>query len=147
MLYDRPIGERFDLQFDPTHAAASQARRQARRLLDDAGVPPAAAADVELIIAELASNAVEQDPAGLVRLEVALVDGAVHLTVANRSRGRPTIDLAATPDPQSGRGDDVLADRGRGLRIVRALSDDLRLDHDEGWTSISCLVRFDRSAD
>ena len=134
----------FDFQFEPTHAEASRVRQEASRLLDAAGIPPATIADVELVLAELTSNAVEQEPNLPVRLEVAVADGAVHLTVANQSTGEPQVELAASPD--GGADSDVLADRGRGLMIVRALTDELWVDRDTGWTSISCLLRFDQSA-
>ncbi len=144
MLYDGPVGETFDLRFEPTHAAASETRQQVGRRLDEAGIPAVIAADVELVIAELLSNAVEQEPVEPIRLAVAIADDAIYLSVSNRlAGGAASVDLPATgeelPEPR-----DELADDGRGLYIIRALTDRLWFEGDDEWTTVSCLRRFAR---
>ena len=142
MLYDGPVGETFDMRFEPTHAAASETRQSVGRRLDEAGVPAVIAADVELVIAELLSNAVEQEPVEPIRLEVAIADDAIYLSVSNRTGGS-AVGLPATgedlPDPTG-----ELAEDGRGLYIIRALTDRLWFNGDDDWTTVSCLRRFTR---
>lgn len=142
MPYDRSIGSAFDFQFTPSHEDASRVRQAARRFLDASGVSSAVAADVELIIAELVTNAVEQEPTMPVRLDVAIADGAIYVSVANRSVDDSAIDL---PGSTGGTIDGVL-DRGRGLQIVSALADGVWVHADGEWTSVSCLKRFDQSS-
>ncbi len=142
MLYDRPIQDSFDAQFEPTHQAASAARQQARHLLDAAGVPPSVAADLELIIAELTANAVEQQPHSPVRLELSIGEGAVTITVSNEANGddRPcTGPIEVTP---SDRPPEELAERGWGLAIVERLSHELTIEVCDGWTTLRVLRRF-----
>lgn len=137
----RSIGGTFDLQFTPSHEDGSRVRREARRRLDDVGLPPSLAADVELIIAELATNAVEQQPTGTVQLAVALVEGTICVSVTNHtSDGALEVSVTA-----SGSDRDGLADQGRGLAIVSALADGVWVHHDDGWTTVSCLKSFRQS--
>lgn len=143
MPCDRSLGSAFDYQFTPSHEDASHVRQEARRFLDVSGVPSPVAADVELIIAELLTNAVEQEPTKPVRLDVAIVDGAIYVSVANRSVDDSAIDL---PGSTGGTIDGVLADRGRGLQIVSALADGVWVHGDGEWTSVNCLKRFDQSS-
>jgi len=101
------------------------------------------AVDVELIIAELVTNAVEQEPTMPVRLDVVIADGAIYVSVANRSVDDSAIELPGSAD---GSIDGVLADRGRGLQIVSALADGVWVHGDGEWTSVRCLKWFDQSS-
>lgn len=141
--YDRAISSTFDFWFTPSHEAASRARQETRRCLDAIAVPSPLAADVELIIAELLANAVEQEPTMPIRLDVAIADGAIQVTVANRSTDDAAFDLRRSA---GGSAADGLAERGRGLQIVDALADGVWVHSGNGWTSISCLKRLDQSA-
>lgn len=142
MLYDRTIETRFELDFDPTSESASLARQSARSFLDRTGMPPAVIADLELVVAELVSNAVEQQPAEPIRLVVDLSDAGVHVSVANqiagggRTGGDADVWPAATPAPAP-------QERGWGLGIVRALTDGFWVNEANGWTLVSCLRRYD----
>lgn len=124
----------FDVEFEPTHEGASRARREARGALDAAGVPSDIANDLELIVAELASNAVEQCPTERVKLDLVVVDGSILLTVANRQAP----ERAGAALPLESRLQGQLPDRGRGLAIVEALADEVWIDTSEGWTSVRC---------
>lgn len=143
MLYDGPVGETFDLELEPTHAAASQTRQQVGRRLDEASIPAVIAADVELVLAELLSNAVEQKPDDPIRVAAAIADDAIYLSVSNRTAGGAgSVELPTTgdlPDPSG-----ELAEDGRGLYIIRALTDRLWFEGDDDWTTVSCLRRFTR---
>lgn len=142
MLYDRTIETRFEFDFDPTSASASLARQSARSFLDRSGLPSSVVADLELIVAELASNAVEQQPTEPIRLVVDLSDAGVHVSVANEIvNGEPT-----DPVPEPWLATSVtqpLQERGWGLGIVRALTDGFWVNEANGWTLVSCLRRHE----
>ncbi|MEL7208776.1 MAG: ATP-binding protein, partial [Actinomycetota bacterium] len=144
---DRPTtnqslgGDAHHLQLEPTEVAASTARQEIRGILDGAGVSPATAADIELVVAELLTNAVEQEPDQPVEVRLALTDRSVSLSVANRIRepaSLPPPEAAAEPVGE-------LADRGWGLQIVAALTDGLWFDNDHEWTRVTCICRLDRA--
>jgi len=136
MPYDHTIAA-FDLSFEPNHAAASTARQEARVALDEAGVPHDVASDVELIIAELASNAVDQNPEVAVILRVEITPETIVIHVRNQTIGdqpMPSIDAAV--------GRDLLIVSGRGLGIVATLGDEVGVTSDENWTSVSVRYRI-----
>jgi anti-sigma regulatory factor (Ser/Thr protein kinase) len=141
VIYDRSIRETFRLSFEPTHVAASSARREARELIDGCGIPTVVAVDVELIVAELASNAVEQEPPSPIRLQLEVQEASVLIIVTNRvSGGERLVPEASANDAL----DDDLADRGWGLAIVENLSDGLWIESDDQSTSVTALRRFQR---
>lgn len=145
MLFDRAIDSQFELEFEPTSAAASAARQAARRHLDGLPVPGRVAADAELIVSELTTNAVEQCPAAPIRLAMVLTEAGLSVTVANETTAVSPADRSAwTTDTD--RSDGTLAERGWGLGIVEALTDGLWVDDADGWTSVGCLCRLDRPA-
>ncbi|MEM9562795.1 MAG: ATP-binding protein [Actinomycetota bacterium] len=144
MIHEHSIGTPFEIRFAPTLEEASTARQSARAFLDHRSIDAAVAGDIELIVSELASNAVEQRPDAPVRLTIALIGSGVLVTVSNESRGdipiaewRPSGDVV-----DGGTG---LPDRGWGLGIVEALTDGLWCDEVDGWTSVACLRRFEPS--
>jgi anti-sigma regulatory factor (Ser/Thr protein kinase) len=136
MLYDRPIGENFSLEFPPLHSEASRARRRAIDELRGRGLSSELMADLELILAELTSNAVDREPSDDVRMDITISESAISVAVANRCQAG-----VAPSFPVGGRDNvDPLSERGRGLAIVEALADDLMADHSDGWTTLSCVV-------
>jgi anti-sigma regulatory factor (Ser/Thr protein kinase) len=103
--------------------SVTQARRYARSLVDDA---PADVADVvELMVSELATNAVRH-AATRFTVGVERDDAGVRVSVTDSGPGRPTVRSPRPVEPT-----------GRGLQIVRALSDDwgvTTLDDRDGKT-------------
>ncbi|MCB0966566.1 MAG: ATP-binding protein [Ilumatobacter sp.] len=101
-------------------ADASQvahARRFVRRTLTDAD--PAVLDDIQLIVSELFTNAVEHGSADSVEVVLAVSGGIVSVTVDSRGP-TPGVGPAsewAVADPE--------ALNGRGLGIVRQLADEL----------------------
>jgi serine/threonine-protein kinase RsbW len=80
------------------------------------------AEDMELIVAELASNAIRHSPAGQ-------DEGEFTVTVrTGRGWGRIEISDAGTGEWHAPQGADLDAEYGRGLAIVAALAD--KLGHD-----------------
>ncbi len=143
MIHEHAIGTPFEIRFTPTLEEASRARQSARAFLNDRSVGAAVAGDVELIVSELASNAVEQHPEAPVRLTIALTGNGVLVTVANEASGDVPID-EWRPDGGPIGGGRGLPERGWGLGIVEALTDGLWCDEADGWTSVACLRRFER---
>lgn len=142
MPYDRPIGTQFDLEFEPTHAAASRARHTARDHLEGLSLPSRVVADLELVIAELASNAVEQEPDAPVRLTIAITAAGVVVTVTNEAV-YTAFEYRSRQDNDVAHDSEAPAERGWGLGIVEALTDELWVDNADGWTSVSCLRRLE----
>lgn len=143
MLHDQLVGTPFELEFDASPAAASTVRQAARSYLDDEQISADVATDVELVVSELASNAVEQQPAEFIRLAVAIGTEGVSVMVSNVATSNPPVEqgrfLGAATDAGS-------KERGWGLEIVAALTDSFRCEQAEGWTSMVCFRRFDRSS-
>ena len=139
MRDDQTITRHVEIEFEPTVVAAAAARREARSRLDDAGVGSSLAADLELVISELTTNAVEQRPSAPVRLELAITDADVVVTVTNEATG--TVPELPRGTDHDDRIHHALNDRGWGLGIVEALTDELWLGGDAARTSISCRRR------
>jgi anti-sigma regulatory factor (Ser/Thr protein kinase) len=94
-----------------TPRAASTARALLGRFLGD-HLAPDACGDAGLVLTELVANAVTASPAcGAIRIEVRLTAGELLLEVFDGSR--------ATPHHRAA---DDLAEGGRGLLLVEALS-------------------------
>lgn len=140
---DRPPGAHLECELEPSRAAASKARQDARRLLDNCGVASTIAEDLELVLAELLTNAVEQEPDRPIRLAITVGLDAVHLSVTNRVGGdqAPTLPLRGSHRQPV----DQLVERGWGLHIVDALTDDLWFRGDNEWTTVLCLRRLHQS--
>jgi serine/threonine-protein kinase RsbW len=103
------------LRFAPTPRNATEARRGARCVLRSWAVPADARETVELVVSELATNAVRHGRVPGRYFEVAMTyDGekAVDVEVADASPNRPHL---ADPDPE--------ATSGRGLLLVAALAE------------------------
>jgi PAS domain S-box-containing protein len=92
-----------------------------RRWLATHGATQEETHDIVLAVGELASNAcTHASPMviGTVAVESRLIDGAVHVTVADQGRWRPTLDRGG----------------GRGLTIVRAVVDTLTIESGDDGT-------------
>lgn len=138
MLYDRPTGDTLSLDFPPLHEEASRVRRSVMAELVGRGLGSELIADVELIIAELTSNAVDQQPDGDVKLKVIVGEDLVAISIANRCGQGRELRLDHGPGDEP----DPLADRGRGLAIVEALADELSAENVDGWMTLTCVRRF-----
>jgi anti-sigma regulatory factor (Ser/Thr protein kinase) len=97
------------------------------------GVGSSARRDLELVVCELTANAVEASAPELA-IEIAMEqhdeDVEVRVTNCGPESSVDTTRLAAATD----------APRGRGLPIVRALSEDLTATYDPPVTTVSCRV-------
>lgn len=141
MIDEWAMTETFELRFEPTHHAASMARGQLRDHLKARGVPDRLVADLELVAAELLSNAVDQQPDRPVELLASVDDSAVHLTVSNSHGDGATESLPSlTAEAATAPDHDLLSERGRGLAIVHALVDGMWVHGDHTFTSVSLVL-------
>ena len=119
------------LEADPSQVAP--ARRFVRRALSDTATPDALN-DLQLIVSELFTNAVEHGVDGTVRVAVHQCDDCVGVTVQSRGPAPSVSDVetwtVADPDALS----------GRGLGIVRELADRLSVERrgDEMFVTACC---------
>ncbi|MCP9620071.1 ATP-binding protein [Nocardia otitidiscaviarum] len=101
-------------------------RRALRDWLPSTGMASERVDDVVLAVTEVCSNAIEhgyRDRPGTVHVEGWATRSAVHLVVTDHGRWRPP-----RPDPGEV--------RGRGLRLVRALVPEVRLETGSTGTSV-----------
>ena len=109
-----PRGRSRRLRLPPTRECGSATRAALRRLLDEAGVEPAARETAVLLATELVSNAV-QHGGGSSFLDATVGAGSIRIEVADDN---PTMrGLEVAPAAAAG-----LSERGRGLKLVAALS-------------------------
>jgi anti-sigma regulatory factor (Ser/Thr protein kinase) len=131
------------LELEATHASIAEVRRIVRRFLADVSAAGSftvdRADDVVLAASELSSNAVEH--AGAPSFTLSLQETVEEVRLAVHSASAPDLDLARLSRP------DALADptapRGRGLGIVRVLSDEVDVAIADGLLCVGC--RFLRS--
>jgi anti-sigma regulatory factor (Ser/Thr protein kinase) len=111
-------------QFSPDRSAPGHARHFVGDALRRWGHPPALVAVAELLVSELATNAVVHARSPF-SLELHRHARGVRLTVADSSRIRPIL-----------RDDDPLAPAGRGLRLVDMLAADWGVEVTAGGKTI-----------
>ena len=121
------------LAFPARPAEIAPARAALRNWLTTAGVTPQRAADVLLATGEAVSNAVEHghrnDPDGLVTVQAGVDESVLHLSVIDTGRWKD-------PDP------DPDGFRGRGLSFMRALMDNVTVDHKSEDATAGTTVRM-----
>jgi anti-sigma regulatory factor (Ser/Thr protein kinase) len=123
-----------------SHATADKLAGIRRRLagwLRSADVPDELAADIVLVISEACTNSVEHayrgHPVGTMLLEVEAVEGEVHARVVDWGSWK-------TPAESPGNG-------GRGLLLIRAISDSVELDCTRAGTTIDMNFRLPAAAE
>lgn len=94
-------------------------------------------ADAELVLSELASNAVEASPHTNYRVFVELADDTLLVAVTNNSKAALPAEADRIPE-------DVLAPQGRGLMIVHALSDSVDVIRTESEITVSARLTLPR---
>jgi len=119
------MGERDDMTIilDADSSQIAPARAFVRGVLADVAGPDVVD-DLQLIVSELFTNALEHGTAGTVRVEVRSDHDSAGVTV--HSHG-PTPEVGAANGWHVA---DPSAPRGRGLGIVRQLADDLIVERD-----------------
>lgn len=118
------------------------ARRTVRRFLAARGVPGPIADDFQLVTSELVTNAVRHGRPGEIGVDVVVQQAVdVAVSVANPS------PVWAIPPVDSWRPAPGLTVGGRGLGIVRRLSDAVEVCGDEARATIVCRRRWNGQED
>jgi anti-sigma regulatory factor (Ser/Thr protein kinase) len=121
---------RMVVELPATLRSASTARAVIRAVLPGWGLAPIVP-DAELVVSELVSNAVEHAPGpDTYELEVLQRADGVRISLADGSSIKPVVAALAHDRP-----------RGRGMRIVEALTDEWGSDDHHGgkrvWVELS----------
>jgi len=124
----------WDVKPDPVEIRV--VRREFATWLGHRGLAGEALEDLELVAAELMSNAARAARTSL-SLRSTVEPGAVMLEVEDDGEGRADLDTLGGPSPS------IDADDGRGLFIVRALSDDVRILSTYEGTVVRCVRALD----
>lgn len=91
-------------------------------------------ADVSLVLTELAANVVDHTSSETVTVDLRVDDSSVTIEVSNDG------PVSAVP-PIGLWGEMAEGSRGRGLRLIRALCDDIAVTGDADRTCITCSYR------
>jgi anti-sigma regulatory factor (Ser/Thr protein kinase) len=131
VLY-RHQGSALCLDLEAVPVRLTDMRRRLTDWLRGAGVPEALAADIVLVVNEALSNCAEHayrgQPPGAMRLEAALDDGDIQIKVADSGSWK-------TPPADPGT-------RGRGILLMRALSDHVDVEGTQDGTTVGMRFGF-----
>jgi anti-sigma regulatory factor (Ser/Thr protein kinase) len=115
------------MSFQPRFDTLAAVRQELRSWLEDRPAPAGVVDELVLAAEELCTNAIEAADGGLVELDARFDGSAVHLAVSNA--GHAPEDLSRQAHEPG-----LMLDRGRGLAIVRALTDSLAIVNVDGRT-------------
>jgi anti-sigma regulatory factor (Ser/Thr protein kinase) len=124
--------------FSADTASIGEARRFVREVTAESmnGRGDDLLGDVELAVSELVTNAVEYGLDEPVAVKVAVAVAAVVVSV------RSARASSAIADPSTWAGPLPAMRTGRGLAIVRAVSDDVSVDADDSTVTVRCTFRL-----
>lgn len=104
------------------------ARRDVVAFLHGQGVPAPVTMDLEIILGEAAANVARHSLSPVMRIAVSAAAGVACLAIEDDGIGfEPS--LLPPPDPD--------AESGRGLPLMRGLSERLMIQSRPGWTSVT----------
>jgi PAS domain S-box-containing protein len=131
LLYRQPAPLQLDFPAEASQLAGT--RKALRGWLESADVTPDQTHDVLIAVGEAVANAIEHghrdDPGGTVSLRATVFVDSVHLTVADTGVWkipRPEIDVT----------------RGRGVKLMRALMQDVTIHPDVAGTTVHMHSRI-----
>ena len=134
---DATPGPGVDVHYTGGSASLDDARRTVAELVASAGGSHESVERARLLVSELTTNALQAAPDQSYEL-AASVDRDV-LVVEVRNRG----DVEDLPAQEHWKLDDVLAVRGRGLSIVRALAQRVSVKAVEGgWLAVTATLQL-----
>ena len=131
-----PLRE-IDVNLPATPASARRARHIVRRFLSESGIDEDRSFDLQVAVGEAVNNAVEHAGAlGSDEFSLRARRRANSITVEISDRGMwlPKLEPPA--------GHNVLSDRGRGLMLMYALSDDVQVERTEDGTTVRLALRL-----
>lgn len=130
-------GTTLDRSYRGDAATLGTARRDVLAWLSGWGADEAAKERAALIVSELATNALQASPGGTYTVQAARVDDQhAAITVRNATSG------TVPPSPDKWRPVNRAALRGRGLGIVKSLSQQVTVDSDSGEVVVTALIRL-----
>jgi anti-sigma regulatory factor (Ser/Thr protein kinase) len=129
-LHTMPLsGERLHLLLPTEPKALVSLRRTLARWLDEAGATAEESHDLQVACHEACSNAIEHAyrfGENEFEVDAAIADGEVAITITDRGSWRPPVEN----------------DRGRGLHLIRALTDGMELIPGENGTTVRLRRRL-----
>jgi anti-sigma regulatory factor (Ser/Thr protein kinase) len=126
-----------ELRYGGDVATLGKARRDVVAWLQSCGADDESRDRATLIISELATNALQASPGKEYRILLERVDGQLaSITVENRTNG------SYPPAPEQWKPVDRSALRGRGLGIVRSLSENLTVGGDDQHVAVTATIRL-----
>src|SRR3954454_12646006 len=129
-LHTIPLsGERLHLVLPTPAKALVSLRRTLARWLEEAGSTSEESHDLQVACHEACSNAIEHAyrfGENEFEVDAALADGEVAITITDRGSWRPPVDN----------------DRGRGLHLIKALTDGMELIPGENGTTVRLRRRL-----
>lgn len=131
MWYTAHMAEAIDLPHTAEVASVSEigkVRREVAAAASEA-LGNDVGADVALVVSELITNALEHGDDGVVAVDYGSTGDGFVLTVASPSSGLPIERERPVPDTDT---------RGRGLRIVSAISDVVNVTQANGSVIVRC---------
>ena len=127
----------FSQQFDAEHRSLSDIRSAYRAWLESDETELSASAtravDTDVVVTELAANVIDHTDSPWVWLEITATQSTVTATVAHIGPASAVPDVALWGVLEGG-------DRGRGLRLIRALCDQIDVAAHGEKTSIRCQL-------
>lgn len=131
----------FEVLLRTTADAVPNLRQAFEKWLHDAGVGDEPAGELSVVFSELVTNAIQASNGAGQEIEVAAwtEEGKVMLCVANPiSRSSAPVTIYDLDDP--------FRTGGRGLLIVRAFTDAMTIEFDDGSIVVRCERRIRSSA-
>ena len=126
----------FHATIPSSHAELSALRHDLRAWLGDhEGSDIPSPVDIDVVVTELAANAIDHSAAGSVEVSVTLDDERARIRIANEAGG-PT-PVLSSEWAEAG-------ERGRGLRLVAALTTGLWLESDDERSVVVAELVADR---
>jgi len=127
---------RFDGQTSSIRAARSFVRQAAAVVLDLAGPESNLPGDLELAVSELVTNAIEHGLGEPVTVMFAATADTVVVSV------RSVRTLSGIDDPSTWASPPPAVRTGRGLAIVRSISDEVSVGADDATVTVHCAFRL-----
>ncbi len=126
-----------DRHYEGEAATLRAARRDVLSWLDERGADEGVKQRAALIVSELATNALQASPGQTYTVQVCFVDDDhAAISVRNHTSGdRP-------PAREHWKLTDRSSLRGRGLAIVKSLSEDVTVDGDQGEIVVTARIRL-----
>jgi serine/threonine-protein kinase RsbW len=114
----------------------------------DAGMPENALMELELAVSEAVTNSIEHAYQWDENQEILITvtSSKDQLTVTIEDQGKP-LPMSLFNDLDSNFEDPadeslLLEENGRGLKIIHALVDNIKINHNNGWNSLKLLKKF-----